>query len=67
MTAGEFLEALGAVGWSQREIARRVGIHPNTANDWAKGRSAVPKWVGSYLGLVRDVKGLASRLEKGAE
>lgn len=41
--ATRFETALRAKGLSRRELARLSGIHPNTLNNWASGKSKNPQ------------------------
>ncbi len=52
--------ALKELGWSQAELARRMGIHVNTVGAW--GRRA-PRYVAAFLILCVQVKRIQSGLE----
>jgi transcriptional regulator with XRE-family HTH domain len=55
MTPDEFKAELLAIGWKQADFARRVGVDTETAYRWANGKTAVPRWVPQYLGMVREI------------
>jgi transcriptional regulator with XRE-family HTH domain len=50
MKTSDFSHSLAALGWSQAEFARRLGVDPTTVSRWVR-RSRFPKWVGEYLRL----------------
>ncbi len=62
MSWSEIEGFLTELGWTQAELARRVGVHPNTVSAWAQGRRRVPGAVVVYLSLAMDVKRLATGL-----
>lgn len=47
MTRDELAEILAELGWSQNELARRVGVHSSTVSQWRR----VPGPVQAYLRL----------------
>jgi len=55
LSPAQFTEALAALGWSQRDFARRSGLSANAVNAWATGKSACPLWAGEYLGAMLDL------------
>lgn len=60
MSAKQFRDALDALGWSQSEFSRRVGLHRNTVNHFCKGRFPVPKLVAEYLKVMVTMKGVTT-------
>ncbi|MFZ5783987.1 MAG: helix-turn-helix domain-containing protein [Pseudomonadota bacterium] len=54
----EFSAALKALGWSKAELARRLGIHPNSVSKWA----SPPQYAMAYLRQSLGIKDLADRL-----
>lgn len=42
----QYLEALG---WSQEDLARQLGVASNTVWRWFSGRTPLPPWVNAYL------------------
>lgn len=48
--------ALAAMNWSQRELARRLDLDPDTVNRWATGRVPVPGYAVEYLRVMRLAK-----------
>lgn len=46
-------EALDITGWSQPEMARRIGVHKHTVQDWLQGRQR-PR-PGVYVDLHREL------------
>ena len=39
------------LGWSQTELAQRVGVHPNTVLGWEKGARPRPKQIAKLAEL----------------
>lgn len=54
VTRDDLAAALMVLGWSRAELARRLGVHANTASAWAKG--GAPRYVRAYLELAVAVK-----------
>ncbi len=54
MTAGEFNLALAALGFSQVEFAKLIGVHDRTVRKWALNQSRVPGPVIVLLNLLRE-------------
>lgn len=48
MKTAQFSHALGTLGWSQAEFARRTGVTAVTVSRWMGGRK-MPPWVAEYL------------------
>lgn len=61
MDAADLRSALTTLGWTQGDLSRRLGVHRNTANEWAQGKRAVPEYVSEYL----RVMVLARRIVEG--
>jgi len=55
MTGADLRAALSELGWSQGDLAVRLGIHRNAVTEWAQGRRAVPKYAAEYLRVMRLV------------
>lgn len=49
MTSDQFTHALETLGWSERELARRLACDPKLANRWSRGISEVPTDLGRWL------------------
>jgi transcriptional regulator with XRE-family HTH domain len=49
MTGVELITALATIGWSQRELARRLGIDEATVRRWARSATPVPRPVAAWL------------------
>ena len=45
MTPNELKLTRKALGYSQRQFADRIGIHYNTALNWEKGQTKIPRFV----------------------
>jgi transcriptional regulator with XRE-family HTH domain len=41
--------SLSALGWTGRELCRRLGVHPNTVTKWRTGKAPVPAYAREYL------------------
>ena len=49
MTAAELRARLNELGWTQRHLAKMLGITPRTVNRWATGALEVPVYCAAYL------------------
>ena len=59
MAQNDYLDrALADLGWSQNDLARRIGVHRNSVSAWARGSAKLPGPVRAYLDLVLRIKGL---------
>ena len=54
MTAGQFRQAIADLGLSQGEAANFLGVHINTAWNWANDVAPVPDAVAKLLRLMVD-------------
>lgn len=54
----EFLEGLKALGWSKAELARRLGIHPNSVSKWDRP----PQYAMAYVRLALEVRAFCKRV-----
>lgn len=50
-TRDDLAPSLLALGWSQAELARRLGVHINTVSAWATGKVKLPMYAQAYLAL----------------
>lgn len=53
-------QRLHKVGLKQADLARRVGVHPNTVSAWATDKKTMPGAVKAYLDLLAKIKELAA-------
>lgn len=60
MTGQQLREALSELGWSQRELARRLRVHQNTVTQWMRGEA--PGYAEAYVMLALSVKRLAEQV-----
>ena len=58
--AQNWLEMLKYLGWSKAELARRLGLHPNTISHWG---DEAPGYALAYLRLAVRVREVAKELE----
>lgn len=49
MKPADLKRSLAALGWSQAELARRIGAHPNTVSKWMTGKAAVSGAAAAYV------------------
>jgi len=54
MTAAEYRETLDSIGWSAREVARRLGVSAASAQRWRLGRAPVPAAIATWLRRIED-------------
>ena len=52
MTPTEFRTALDEIGWTQRELARRLGVPEARVRRWGNGMYPVPDGVAHGLGRI---------------
>ena len=57
MKTNQFGLLIAACGMTQSELAKRLGIHPNTVTNWAKGKP-MPGPAVAYMRLYAKVKDL---------
>jgi len=50
MTAAEVRAALVVLGWTERHLARVLGVAEHRSNAWLMGRSAMPAFAAAWLG-----------------
>lgn len=62
MTAPEFRAALKSMHISQRSLAERLGVDPNTVNRWATGKAPVPQYARYVLDLLAERREIAAKL-----
>lgn len=49
MTPTEYRAALESIGWTQRGLAERLGIHETRTRRWATGQYKIPPNVAEWL------------------
>jgi transcriptional regulator with XRE-family HTH domain len=49
MTAAQLSDALHALGWSGRTLARLLGYSPGAIAEWTSGRNRVPAEIAAWL------------------
>ena len=64
MTPTRFRACLESIGWSQRALADRLGLHETRTRRWASGRYEVPQNVADWLQCLCDAHD-AARLPEG--
>lgn len=51
--------ALDVIGWTQRELSRRVHVGERTARDWCSGRRPIPddlaRWIETLAAVVMSL------------
>jgi transcriptional regulator with XRE-family HTH domain len=53
MTANELRAALAELRWTQKRLAERLDVDPDTVSRWTNGRGPVPGYVVEYLRVAR--------------
>ena len=51
-------EALVRLEWSQKTLAERLGVDPDTVSRWCLGRVPVPGYAAEYLRVILLAKGM---------
>lgn len=54
LSAEEFQDCLNNIGWSLRELERRLNINPTTVRRWEYGHLPIPGVVASWLRGLAD-------------
>lgn len=67
MTADELKTHLQTLDWSQAELARRLGVAPNTVYRWAAGLLPAPAWLAGYLDMAATVRRCVTRQAAAVE
>ncbi len=49
MTPDRFHECLAALDWSQRGLAKLLGVHDGRTRRWASGRYPIPEPIAAWL------------------
>ena len=49
VTPDRLRECLSSIGWSQRALAERLGLHETRTRRWASGRYPIPENVADWL------------------
>ena len=64
-----FSDKLRILGWSQNELARRLGLHVNTVSRWglSTARSEIPRYAVAYVDLALELRGVRERVKKLAD
>lgn len=58
MNGQDLKAALKAIGWSQKDLAKRLEVNEDTVGRWVTGKTVVPGYVVEYLrvlGLARQI------------
>jgi transcriptional regulator with XRE-family HTH domain len=55
MDAAEFSQTVEYIGWSLRELGRRLGISETAPRQWASGRRAVPPALALWLRMIASM------------
>lgn len=58
ISAEDVRAAIERLGWTQRELSRRLGVHVNTAHGWCV--SGGPAWLGVHLRLLVSLADLVN-------
>ncbi len=61
MTPDDLKTHLQTLDWSQAELARRLGVAPNTVYRWAAGLLPSPAWLAGYLDMAATVRRCVTR------
>ncbi|ACR15031.1 putative transcriptional regulator [Burkholderia phage BcepIL02] len=70
MTSNELRATLAELGWTQKRLAERLGVDPDTVSRWTNGRTggtgtgSVPAYVAEYLRVVMLVVRFASNVSE---
>ncbi|AAQ54977.1 transcriptional regulator [Burkholderia phage Bcep22] len=68
MTSNELRATLAELGWTQKRLAERLGVDPDTVSRWTNdrtggtGKGGVPAYVAEYLRVVSIVVRFASKV-----
>ena len=49
---------LSRLGWTGAELARRLGVDPDTVSRWRRRKVPVPGYASAYLALATKAKGM---------
>lgn len=51
----DIVGSLTTLGWSQQQLADRLGVHRNTVGNWIK-RQDMPGWAAAYIALALGIR-----------
>ena len=58
MSPQELKNALRSLGWTQKDLAGKIGVHKNTVSLWAKGQREMPGPAVAYVKLALALRAL---------
>lgn len=67
MISNKFKEELKRVGWSQKDLASRLGVSVDVATRWATGKIPVPGYVVEYMRVLELARQIVGKPAKGGD
>ncbi|QIB34319.1 hypothetical protein [Ancylobacter pratisalsi] len=67
MTAEEFQDALGKLGYTPASLAKLMGVDLRTARRWSTGAKAIPEGVAAQLAALLQAGGVTPEMAAGIE
>lgn len=61
MRPADFSAAIAALGWSQEEAARQLGVDGRTVRRWVAGDRAIPKLAEIALGCMARLREFSAK------
>ena len=60
MTLSELRQRRRAIGLTQAQLARLLGVHPNTVAHWEQGVQRIPPFLGLALAWIEQTRALTT-------
>lgn len=67
MNPEQFKAALKQCGWTQKNLAGRLGLNTDTVSLWATGKSPVPGYVVEYMRVLELARQIVGKPAKGGD